>query len=213
MQFWHRRSCSCLSLLCSEAQLRFSEESLLSRPSELTSKVRQKWTRAGGTEGRTKENGGISFLHCIQTAVTERLDLWRQTHQLKQLHLHQRLCTAAYLYFFLFVLHLLPADYCAEGFSFVLGKRALFPPGLIPSRRPESPYKQLSVCRLAKFWTDHQCSQTTSEKNFFFFFFNFNLVMYIQNRHKCIHTQRASCKIHPSSGLEPFHRHIAAENI
>lgn len=171
MQFWHRRSCSCLSLLCSEAELRFSEEPLLSRPSELTSKVRQKWTRAGETEGRTKENGRISFLHCIQTAVTERLDLCRQTHQLKQLHLHQRLCTAArrcataalYLYFLLFVLHLLPADYCTEDFSFVLGKRALFPPGLIPSRRPESPYKQLSVCRLANDWTDHQCSQTTSE--------------------------------------------------
>lgn len=89
MQFWHGRSHSCISLLCSEAELRFSEDPLLSILRASTSKVRQKWKRAGGTKEGTKENDRMSFLHCIQTAVTEWLDLGKQSHQLKQLHFHQ----------------------------------------------------------------------------------------------------------------------------
>lgn len=149
MQFWHHHSCSCLSLLCSEAELRFSGASSLQtfRALEL-----RNGREPEGQRAEQRKTAGFHFCSVYRQLSQSALicgDGLISSNSCTCTSVCARRCATAalYLYFLLFLLHLLPADYCAEDFSFVLGKLALFPPGLIPSRRPGSPYKQLSVCR------------------------------------------------------------------
>lgn len=156
--------------------------------------------------GRNKDNNRMSLLHCIQTAVTEWLDLGKQTHQLKQLHLHHGCTAGLYLYFFLFVLHLLPEDYCTKYFPWRLANAGCFHDDWLGTHAMKVHTNAVVLDSPPIFdWTDHQSSQTTSAKNL-----NFNSVVYIQNRDKYIHTHWASCKIHHSPRVQC---HIAAKTI
>lgn len=124
--------------------------------------MRQKWKRAGGTEKGTKENDRMSFLHCIQAAVTELLDLGKQSHQLKQLHLHHGcalvfICTCSCSFYICCLRIIVPKIFLCAWQTLAVSTMTD-----LGSRRRESPYKQLNFCSHVKDWTDHQSSQTTS---------------------------------------------------
>lgn len=141
MYFWQSCSPSCISLLCSEAELQFSEDPLLSKPWELAQAKCDKNGRRleGPREEQRQQQDVIVALYtdsCHRVAWS-----WETDSSAKTAAPAPRLHGWS-----LFVLLLVRFTSAAWGllyqiFSMALDKRWLFPRWLIGNSRRESPYK------------------------------------------------------------------------